>query len=112
MVNWISGTFIFAKIWKLFLFLLLCFGSLLWVIAIIAVIWGIADGLIPAIRKKEYKKAAHIGVILAATLAVIFLAVDKEEVYLFGFIIPILLLRVYIKKYIRLHSFDSNIFLN
>ena len=106
------GAIALAQIWKLFLFILLCLGSLLWVISIIAVLWGISDGLIPAIRAKEYKKASIILVIILITIAVIFLSVINQAVYLIGFILPILLVQVYIKKYIELPSSNKHHFRN
>lgn len=106
------GAFALAQIWKLFLFILLCLGSLLWVISIIAVLWGISDGLIPAIRAKEYKKASIILVIILITIAVILLSVINQAIYLIGFILPILLVQVYIKKYIELPSSNKHHFRN
>jgi hypothetical protein len=101
LINWIVGAYIFAKIWKLILFILLCFGSLLWVLSIIAVLWGITDGFIPAMRKKHYKKASAILAILLITVIVIFVSVNNQAIYLAGFIVPIVLVQLYIKKYIR-----------
>ena len=112
MIIELFGAIALAQIWKLFLFILLCLGSLLWVISIIAVLWGISDGLIPAIRAKEYKKASIILVIILITIAVIFLSVINQAVYLIGFILPILLVQVYIKKYIELPSSNKHHFRN
>lgn len=112
MINWIVAATLFAKIWKVVSFLLLCFGSLLWVISIVAVLWGIFDGFIPAIRRRQYEKASVIFLIVAVTTAIILLSVNEQANYLFGFIIPIILLNLYIKKYIQLPTFQKNNFRN
>ncbi|WP_411274156.1 hypothetical protein [Daejeonella sp.] len=80
-------------------FILLGFGSLLWPISIIAVLWGIYDGFIPAIHKKEFEKAAVILFILLVTCIVIIVSLDKV-VYLIAYIVPIILVYGYIKRYI------------
>ena len=112
MINSIVGASVFAKLWKLFLMLLLFFGSLLWVISIIAVLWAVSDGLIPAIRRKQYKKASAIFLILSITVVIILLSVSKQAIYLFGFILPILLVQLYIRKFIQLPSFHQEHFRN
>jgi hypothetical protein len=92
------------------MFLLLCFGSLLWPIAIIAVIWGFVDGLIPAIRAKQYEKGMAILSILMVTIAIILLSAVKQGIYLTGFIVPVILLNLYINKYIQLPDQHTNDF--
>lgn len=93
------------------MFILLCFGSLLWPISIIAVMWGFFDGFISAINKKEYEKAAAILFILLVTCAVIIISLQKA-VYLTAFIIPVILVYIYIKRYITLPGRPINDFHN
>ncbi len=84
---------------KIISFVLLCFGSLLWPISIVAVIWGFYDGFIPAIHKREFAKAAVIFLILFITCIIIVISLYKA-VYLLAYIVPVILVYVYIKRYI------------
>lgn len=80
------------------LFILLCFGSLLWPLSIVAVLWGFYDGFVPAIHHKEYSKAAVILLILLITCIIIVISLQKA-VYLTAYIVPVALVYVYINKY-------------
>lgn len=81
---------------------MLVFGSLLWSTAVIAVLWGLLGGLLPAIRSKDYKRASVIASILIITVLVMALSVTGKALYLTGFIIPVILLSLYIRKYTKL----------
>jgi hypothetical protein len=111
-ISWIFAATFLSWLWKTVLFLLLCFGSLLWALSIIAVLWGVYDGLLPAIKNKMYKKAFVIFIILSLTVTVIVLSVNKRGIYLIGFILPILLLNLYIKKFIRIPYLQKRKFYN
>src|SRR4051812_44162727 len=93
---------ILGGIWKIFVTFLLFFGSLLWGLSIIAVIWGFVDGFIPALQRRQYKRAYIILLIIMLTITVILLSVKGKATYLVGFIVPISLLFFYIKKFIQL----------
>ena len=80
------------------MFILLCFGSLLWPLSIVAVLWGFYDGFVPAIHQKEYSKAAVILLILLITCIIIIISLQKA-VYLTAYILPVILVYVYINKY-------------
>ena len=99
-------------IWKTFLSFLLFFGSLLWVISIVAVIWGFVDGFIPAIHKRQYTRAYVILLIIIVTVAVILLSLKGKATYMLGYVIPISLLLIYIKKFIHLPYRQNNDFHN
>lgn len=80
------------------MFILLCFGSLLWPLSIIAVLWGFYDGFLPAVHQKEYSRAAIILLILLITCIVIVISLQKA-VYLTAYIVPVILVYFYINKY-------------
>ncbi len=63
--------------------------------------WGFYDGFMPAMQKREYEKAAVILFILLITCVVIIMSLYKA-VYLTAFIIPVILVYIYIKRYISL----------
>lgn len=110
-LNIILATAFEQIILKIVMFILLCFGSLLWPISIVAVMWGFFDGFIPALNKREYEKAAVILFILLITCVVIVISL-YEAVYLTGFIIPVILVYIYIKRYIHLPRTTLNDFRN
>lgn len=112
MIDWILNISILERIWKIGLTFLLFFGSLLWAIAIIAVIWGFFEGFIPAVQKKQYKKAYIIFLIIVLTVTIILLSVKGQAIYLLGFIIPIMLLVLYIRKFTNLPYQQKNDFHN
>jgi Ca2+/Na+ antiporter len=85
---------------KIVMFLLLCFGSLLWPLSIIAVIWGLYDGFIPAIQRREFARATVILFILLVTCLIIVISLNKA-IYLTAFIVPIMLVYLYIKMFVR-----------
>lgn len=80
------------------MFILLCFGSLLWPLSIIAVLWGFYDGFLPAVHQKEYSKAAIILLILLITCIIIVISL-QNAVYLTAYIVPVILVYIYINKY-------------
>jgi asparagine N-glycosylation enzyme membrane subunit Stt3 len=97
-LNLILAIALGGMILKIVMFILLCFGSLLWPLSIVAVIWGVYDGLLPAIQKKEFARAAVILLILLVTCLIIVISL-QEAVYLTAFIVPILLVYIYINSY-------------
>jgi hypothetical protein len=105
-------TSILVWIWKFFLTLLLFFGALLWGISIVAVIWGFIDGFLPAIQKRQYTRAYLILLIIILTVTIILLSVKGKATYLVGYILPIGLLLLYIKKFIQLPYRRNNDFHN
>lgn len=80
------------------MFILLCFGSLLWPLSIIAVLWGFYDGFLPAVHQKEYSRAAIILLILLITCIIIVISL-QNAVYLTAYIVPVILVYIYINKY-------------
>lgn len=82
------------------MFILLCFGSLLWPLSIVAVLWGFYDGFLPAFYKKEYSKASVILLILLVTCIIIVISLQRA-VYLTAYIVPVILVYMYIKKYVN-----------
>ncbi len=82
---------------------LLIFGSLLWPISIVAVIWGFFQGFIPAIQKREFIRGSVILLILLITCIIIVISLQKA-VYLTAYFVPVILVYVYIKRYVHPRS--------
>ena len=87
-----------GMILKIVMFILLCFGSLLWPLSIICIVWGFYDGFLPAIQKKEFTRAAFILLILLVTSFVFVISLYKA-VYLNAFVVPVILVYMYINKF-------------